>query len=380
MTPSAIVQHAATAAKAFRNPPIVVTPGDAVLTEILREIMVPAEHLSEAKRRRAVVCRLAMRHPAARGYWFSGSLAHGTENNPLGDADCGVMVDRRAAEFRAYGPDAGAYGRGPDRAIESFAAFIEPLLAAEGYPDAAIDLSGNRAIKVDFNSPVDLDALGIVDPFVDLILGLERRDGPGVWIPNRKARGWDPAHPERHTRLMTEGKPSLVAHRAHTIRLQKRAVKRDGLRTGTPFVCSWNLSALALSQVTEREPITTAVADAFTSAGSRIARGLTEDPAGVAGPIQLPDGVTRAFASRRLGEMGNIIEEAARADSVMEARSLLTPLFGVEIDNIRARERNTVRREPLNAALSRGDQAAVATALGLGAGAELKPARSDGYR
>jgi len=375
---STITQHAVTAAKVFRHPPIVRTPGDVVLTEILREIMVPAEHLDEAKRRRRIVCQLAMRHTAARGYWFSGSLAHRTENSPLGDADCGVMVDRRSAEFRAYGPDAGPDGRGPEQAIKSFAGFIEPLLAAAGYPDAAIDLSGNRAIKVEFNSPVDLDELGIVDPFVDLILGLERRDGPGVWIPNRKARSWDPSHPERHTTLMTEGKPAFVAHRAHTIRLEKRAVKRDGLQIGTPVVFSWNLSALALGHVIERQPIATAVADAFTTAGASIARKLTEDPAGVAGPIQLPDGVTRTDAADRLGEMGVMVRQAAHAGSIMEARRLLTPLFGVEIDDIRARERNAVRREPLNAALRRGDQAAVTAALG--AGATLKPTRSDGDR
>lgn len=378
MNPSAVAHHAATAAKAFRHPPIARTPGDAVLTEILREIMVPGEHLDEAKRRRQIVCHLAMRHPAARNFWFAGSIAHGTENDPLGDADCGVMVDRRSTEFRAYGPDGGPEGRGPEQAIESFASFIEPLMPAAGYPDASIDLSGNRAIKVEFNAPLDLDELGIVDPFVDLILGLERRKGPGVWIPNRKAGGWDPAHPQRHTQLMIDGKPSFIAHRAHTIRLQKRAVKRDGLQAGAPVVCSWNLSALALSHVTEREPIATAVADAFTAAGSSIARTLTQDPAGVADPIQLPNGVTRAHASHRLGEIGGIVAQAARAGSVMEARRLLTPLFGVEIDNIRARERNTVKREPLNAALTRGDQAAVAGALGAGAG--FKPTSSDGHR
>lgn len=378
MTSPAIARHAESLAKPFRHPPIVGTPGDVVLAEILREIMVPAEHLDEARRRRRIVCRLAMGHPAARGYWFSGSLAHGTENSPLGDADCGVMVDRRSAEFRAYGPDAGIDGKGPEQAIQSFAAFIEPLLPAEGYPDASIDLSGNRAIKVEFNSPVDLDELGIVDPFVDLILGLERRDGPGVWIPNREARGWDPAHPQRHTELMTEGKPSFTAHRAHVVRLEKRAVKRDGLPNDRPAVCSWNLSARALSDVTEREPIATAVANAFGAAASSIARKLTDDPAGVAGPIQLPDGVTRAQASHRLAEMGGIVAQAARSGSIVEARRLLTPLFGIEIDSIRARERDAVKREPLNAALTGGDQAAVATALGASSG--FKPTRSDGHR
>ncbi len=378
MSPSAVAQHIEPTARAFRFPPITLTAGDAVVTEILREIMVPADHLDEAKRRREVVCRLAGRHPAARGYWFAGSLAHGTQNAPLGDADCGVMIDRRSAEFRAYGPDAGPGGKGPEDFVQSFAAFIKPLLAGAGFPKACIDLSGNRAIKVEFNTPVDFDELGIVNPFVDLIIGLERRDGPGVWIPNRRANAWDPAHPERHTQLMIAGQDDFVVHRAHLIRLQKRAVKRDGLQTGAPVVCSWNLSALALDTVTERASIAPALAEAFSAASSSIARQLTDDPAGVAGPIQLPDGLTRQETSQRLGEMGSIIAQAASAASIFEARTTLTPLFGVEIDNIRARERDPVKRHPLNSALKRGDQAAVTSALG--ASTVLKPTRSDGHR
>lgn len=378
MSLSAVAQHIETVTKAFRHPPITLTPGDAVVTEILREIMVPADHLAEAKHRREVVCELAMRHLAARGYWFSGSLAHGTQNAPLGDADCGVMIDRRSPEFRAYGPDAGPGGKGPEDFVQSFAAFIEPLLAQAGYPEARIDLSGNRAIKVEFNAPVDFDDMGTVDPFVDLIIGLERRDAPGVWIPNRRANAWDPAHPERHTQLMTAGEDELVVHRSHLIRLQKRAVKRDGLQTGTPVVCSWNLSALALGTVTERSAIAAALADAFSAASSSIARQLTDDPAGVAGPIQLPEGHTQEETSRRLGEMGSIVARAAVAGSIFEARSTLTPIFGVEIDNVRARQRNTVTRNPLHSALKRGDLAAVTSALG--ASTAVKPTRSDGDR
>lgn len=303
MTDTAIATPIRTAADAFRHPPVTKGPGDDVLAEILREIMVPPDHLAEARRRRDLVCRLAMDHPAARRHWFSGSIAHGTQNAPLGDADCGVMIDRRATEFQVYGPDAGPSGRGPEDFIQSFAGFVEPLLATAGYPNARIDLSGNRAIKIEFRDPVDFDNFGIIDPFVDLIIGLERRDSPGVWIPNRRAKGWDPAHPECHTRLMTAGTRELVVHRAHVIRLQKRAVKRDGAQTGTPALCSWNLSALALANVTKRLPIAHALADALLTASQSIARQLTADPAGVAGPIALPDGMTRGHASRRLAEM-----------------------------------------------------------------------------
>lgn len=379
MTSSSVAQHIQTVADVFRHPPITRGPGDQVITEVLREIMVPVQHLSEAKHRRDVICGLAMRRPAARGFWYSGSIAHGTHNAPLGDADCGVMINRRFKEFRDYGPDAGLGGKGPEEFVQSFAAFIEPLLASAGYPRATIDLSGNRAIKIEFHEPVELDELGIVDPFVDLIIGLERQDGPGVWIPNRRRRAWDPAHPERHTQLLTSGaKRDLIVHRAHVIRLQKRAIKRDGLRTGTDVMCSWNVSALALDHVTDRIAIAGAVAHALQAASASIAHQLTDDPAGVAGPIKLPDGMSQPQASQRLGEMAVIVAQAAEATSINEARRLLEPLFGVEIDNIRSRERSAVTRHPLNKTLRDRDYATVTSVLG--AGSLVKPARSDGDR
>lgn len=361
----------------YRYPPLVRTPGDEVVESILREIAVRAEVLEEAKRRRNTVCDLAMSHQAARDTWFSGSIAHGTHNAPLGDADCGVMVDRRFEAFRAFGPDAQNGGKGPEDFIQSFSGFIAPLLAEAGYPRATIDLSGNRAIKVEFNEPIEFDDLGVVDPFVDLIIGLERREGPGVWIPNRRRGGWDPAHPQRHTELMTQCDPDvLVVHRAHLIRLGKRAVKRDGQRNGTPAMCSWNLSALALGLVEEKAPIATALADMLAGAAVSIERELTDDPAGVSGRIRLPDGMTQERAAERLAWMASTVRAAAAAGSVFEARRLLVPLFGVEIDTIREREVSSVRRQPLNDALLRRDAAGVTAAIG--AAETLKSTRSHG--
>ena len=49
--------------------------------------------------------KIAKAHPAYRDKWSAGSIAQGTHNSPLGDADCGVMVNRMYEEFRAFGPD-----------------------------------------------------------------------------------------------------------------------------------------------------------------------------------------------------------------------------------------------------------------------------------
>jgi hypothetical protein len=351
--------------QSYRYPPLTPGPGDKAVEQILRHIAVPREVLSEAKRRRNLVCDLAMGHQAALGTWFSGSIAHGTHNSPLGDADCGVMVDRRSLEFRAYGPDADGVGLGPEGFIRAFADIILPSLRAHGYPDAEVDLDGNRAIKFLFNQRVEFDELGEVDPYVDLIVGLNRRDAPGIWIPNRRKGGWDAAHPQRHTELMTRvGSQELIVHRAHLIRLGKRAIKRDALPAGTPAMCSWNLSALALIHVEERTALASALASLLWEASESIAVRLTPDPARVADPIALPRGVTNAQAAERLGRMAMSVAAAANATSLLEARRILSPVFGTEIDEIREREKFAVRRNPLNAALRTRDAAAVGAALG----------------
>lgn len=352
--------------QAYRYPPLTPNPGDQALEEILRHIAVPREVLGEAKRRRNLVCELAMRyHPASRDTWYSGSIAHGTHNSPLGDADCGVMVDRRSSEFRAYGPDAEGVGLGPELFIQTFAEAILPHVRAAGYPDAEVDLSGNRAIKFHFNDTVDFGELGAVDPYVDLIVGLDRRNGPGIWIPNRRTNGWDAAWPQKHTELMTERDPQeLVVHRAHLIRLGKRAIKRDGQKPRVPAMCSWNFSALALEYVEDRGPLAPSLAALFADASASIGAGLTKDPAHVADPIALPDGMTNEESARRLAQMASVLEGAAEADNLGEARRVLSALFGIEIDEIRARNQSVVRNNPLNPALRSGNAAAIATALG----------------
>jgi hypothetical protein len=351
--------------QAYRYPPLTPGPGDKALEEILRHIAVPKDVLAEAKTRRNLVCELAMRHPAARATWYSGSIAHGTHNSPLGDADCGVMVDRRSQEFREYGPDAAGAALGPEQFVRTFAAVVLPLLRDGGYPNAEVDLTGNRAIKFVCNAPIDFGEFGKVDPYVDLIVGLDRREGPGIWIPNRRRRGWDAAHPQKHTELMTQRDPQeLVVHRAHLIRLGKRAIKRDGLEPRTPAMCSWNFSALALEHVEARTPLAGAFGAALSDASTSIAAGLTEDPAQVSDPIGLPDGMTNEESAGRLTQMATIVFAAAQAGTLIEARRLLSTLFGIEIDEIRARERATVRRNPLNPALRSGDGAAVGAALG----------------
>jgi hypothetical protein len=327
----------------YRFPPIFETPADLVVERILRQIAVSSDVLNEAKRRRDLVLRIAHDHEAANRTYVSGSIAHGTHNSPLGDADGGVVIDRRPRAFREFGPDAGPDARGPEAFYRSFAAFVEPRVRDAGYPRLTLDLTGNRAIKFEFNEPVELEDGGPVDPYVDLIVALRRdQEHRGLWIPNRRARWWDPANPERHTWLMTErDERALAVHRAQVVRLAKRAVKRDGARAAFgPVVCSWNLSALSLDLVTERRPIATALAAFLTDASNSIAVPLTNDPARVAGPIKLPDGVAQELAARRLAEFAEVVWAAVSSRSSAGAKAELGMLFEPEpeLDEIRLRE------------------------------------------
>lgn len=342
--------------------------GDAAVEEILREIAVPVAVLEEAKRRRNLVLEAAMEHEAARAAYFSGSVAHGTENKPLEDADCGVKINRRYEEFRAFGPDAEGAGNGPEEFVQLFADFVLPRVRSRGYPKAELDLSGNRAIKVEFNEPVEIDEWGMVDPYVDLIIGLTRVAG-GLWIPNRRLNWWDPADPELHTELMTERHPKpLRVFRARLLRLTKRAVKRDAAEGRIKVMCSWNISALGLELVRETGPLAAGLADFLDAAAYSIAAALTEDPSPVIDePIALPDGVTNAMAAQRLSQMAATVRAAAGATSKQGAMAYLASLFGAEIDAIREREDRILRS---------GGPAAVAEVLGVTQ--PLKKTRSDG--
>jgi hypothetical protein len=64
-------------------------------------------------------------------------------------------------------------------------------------PKATVDTT-KRAVLIEFN-----DAVGDEDPSVDLIVGLARKEDDAMWIPHLDGDRWDPAHPEEHTRLLT---------------------------------------------------------------------------------------------------------------------------------------------------------------------------------
>ncbi len=126
-----------------------------VLKSILGEISVPEAVLTEARHRRDLVLRLAAEHPAGRDPFVSGSVAHGSANRPLEDADGGIKMNRRFDDFRQFGPDVDG-GGGPEAFVQMFSEFIAPRLREAGYPKASVNLDGNRAIKLEFNEEIEI--------------------------------------------------------------------------------------------------------------------------------------------------------------------------------------------------------------------------------
>src|SRR5689334_19193572 len=95
-----------------------------VLRSILDEISVPLAVLEEARSRRNRVLSVAANHPAVRARYSAGSVAYGTANSPLEDADGGIKINRRLADLREFGADAPGYGLGPTELMEHFGEYI----------------------------------------------------------------------------------------------------------------------------------------------------------------------------------------------------------------------------------------------------------------
>src|SRR4029077_10014350 len=103
-----------------------------ILTDVRDQIAVDDEVLSETKARRNVVKRAARKFEGALKTFDSGSVAHGTPNKPISDADCGVVLDRRT--YPELGPD--GEDEPPNEIVAEMAEFVIARVG-ESYPDAA---------------------------------------------------------------------------------------------------------------------------------------------------------------------------------------------------------------------------------------------------
>jgi hypothetical protein len=280
-----------------------------VLEDIRQDISADHEHLREARDRRDLVTDAAKSFPHTLRAFNSGSVAHGTVNKPVDDADCGVVLDRR--HYTDLGPDSDEK-LGPHEIMGRVRKHVMEEVWKE-YPDATSRLT-KRAILIRFKKTVDG-----VDPSVDLIVALSRKGGEkGLLIPNRDTDDWDPSDPVCHTELLSAKPKDRRVLRARVVRLAKAAIKQDS----KPVVSSFNVEALVMECIDDGDmALDEALECFFDHAASSIKAGLTDDPADVSGKIKLPDGMTRQTAAKRLRFF---------ADKVAEARNNSTDRAAVE--------------------------------------------------
>jgi hypothetical protein len=332
-----------------------------VLEEIRHEISASDDDLKEARKRRDLVLKAAASFPGTLRTFRSGSVAHGNVNNPVNDADGGMVLDRRV--YAELGPDSDE-GEGPEEIVGDVREHVMGIVR-ETYPDARSRLI-KRAILIRFNEP---NADG-VDPSVDLVVALTRKEADGLWIPNRDEHDWDASDPEEHTRLLTAGGKDLRVHRARVIRLAKAAVKHDS----TPALISFNIEALALKHITEIKALVESLQLFFDKAASSIKAGLTDDPAGVSGKIKLPDGMTRERSSKRLRHFADKVQEAL--DRTADRNAVESALAELYPDQLPDAQRSA--KAQLADAVRRGDRAGIRSGLAVAPAATIKSTRSYG--
>lgn len=327
-----------------------------VLTDVRGQIAVDDDVLSETKARRNLVKRNARTFPGALSTFDSGSVAHGTVNKPVSDADCGVVLDRRT--YPELGPDGD--DEPPNGIVVEMAKHVIDGVR-EDYPNATCQVC-KRAILIEFHEPLGEEQ----DPSVDLIVALTRAEGDGRWIPNTEAEDWDASDPEEHTRLLNGLDIPTRVHRARVIRLAKAAVKQDA----TPVISSFNLEALALAYVDKDDTIAESLRDLLLDGADSLAEGPTLDPAGVSDPIKLPDGVSPAATVARIRELGEAVACAVDADTLEDAETALSAVFPDHVESGSG-------ARSLGDALRRHRRGPIGAAFGAGA-ADLKPARAYG--
>lgn len=270
------------------------------ITDLLEEararISVEDEVLRAARDRRDLIMKILKEEFSLLRAFGSGSLAHGTQNSPLADADLGVVLHKRSY------PELGPAGDGPKGIAEKVRMTLRDRLK-EDYPEARFYLGGRRSIKVTFNDPVGPDA---TDFTADVIVALTREDG-GLWIPDLKKDEWEASDPEKHKEMVLARNKGTESTFARVIRLAKHANKTHG-----KTICSFNVTALGLECIGGKVSMQDGLATLLRHAADSLKEGLTEDPAGVSGPIGVKK---RKEAAETFKKLAEIAEEAVALEA-----------------------------------------------------------------
>lgn len=270
-----------------------------ILNDVRKQIAAAEKVLKEAQDRRNLTAKSARDIEGSLRSFRSGSVAHGTVNRPVTDADGGIVLDRRNTKYEKLGPD--GEGEGPEDVVNELCDLVRPKVQ-EKYPKAEVEPS-RRGLFVKFNEPLNDEE----DPTVDHIVTLTRKDADGLWIPDMDKDRWTPSDPEKHTDLFTSGSPELKAIRARVTRLGKAWNKQWD--EDDRALSSFNIEALVWEFIDDDSvPLDRALADWFAYARDEIEKADTRDPAGVSDPIDLPK--SRDLAVKRLGSAADRLAHA----------------------------------------------------------------------
>lgn len=317
---------------------------DDLLGEVRTQIEPNLAALSEARSRLQLVRDSAASFTGALRTYQSGSLAVHTMNEPVTDGDGGLVLNRN--HYPALGPE--GKNESPEEVVGQLIEHLRPKIRAK-YPDAQMHTS-KRGPKILFFAPEDG-----VDPTVDLVVAMNRKEGAGLWIPNLEEDTWEASDPEKHAELLNGGAKGFRSTRRKIIRLAK-AWNKQFTRPGAS---SFEMSVWALEFVEPGQGVAKGLWSVLDQAAERLKAGEpTKDPAQVSPDLRLL--IDAATMSKRLRIAADHLETAMGSDSAEVIQREMSLLFKNYISSPETASLKT------NATLLGNGRPVKAAALGVG--------------
>lgn len=285
---------------------------DRAFDDLQQEVNAPPEAVAKARRRRNLFCSAFQTDDDVSGCVHSGSLARGSQKDPINDVD-EIIVFRREAH-----PDWGEPGASAGRALDHVQRRVHELLGVNDgtfAKEVRLAQARNHTVKCWLDDPDDPDAFT-----VDVTPALRESDGT-LLIPEKANERWINTDPEDLIQRVAD----RHAEWNRFVGLV-RCIKRWGEDQKTEMK-SLLLEVLALHHLPQ-DTRQKALARFFTTATGAVL-GPVEDPAGLCGEIQ-PD-LDRAAASQhfqRAAEAAWRAVEAEERGDTDEAACLWRSIFG----------------------------------------------------
>ena len=284
---------------------------DAAFNALQVQVNADPEQVDEARDRRDLFRTAFDSQDDVVRTWPSGSLARGSQIEPIHDVDLVIEYDPKAH------PDWGEDGEAAEDALKHVAAEVMRLLGKDGTGEVRLTRIQDHAVKCFLDDPDEENAFT-----VDVVPGLLRDEGRGFWIPEKPNKKWVETDPVylieevlgRHEKSGGQFVPLC------------RCLKRWSKDNGKPLK-GLTLEVLALDHLSD-EDRPRALAGFFTAAAEAVYYPI-EDPAGLCGDVQ-PDR-DKDDASAKLEQAGNLAWRAVNLESrgdIAGAQCLWWKIFG----------------------------------------------------